>query len=59
MKKYTRCQHCKKRNTLTEISSSPQRINPFMIRSFTGILCKICGWTQKEYTFKEIVEEKE
>jgi hypothetical protein len=51
-----RCKRCKK-NTLTEISSPMQQINPFSYRSFSGVMCTSCNWSQKEYVFKDVVEE--
>jgi hypothetical protein len=56
--KIKRCQKCKKQNTLVDISSEPQQINPSTVRSWVGKQCSSCGHTEKEYTFKEVVEEK-
>jgi len=55
--KIKRCQRCKKKEMLTEISSEPQQINAFIIRSYVGIQCE-CGWSDKTYTFKDVEEGK-
>jgi len=56
--KIVRCKQCKKKNTVEDIHSDPQQINPSTIRSWVGKVCSNCGYTEKEYTFKEVVEEK-
>jgi predicted nucleic-acid-binding Zn-ribbon protein len=56
--KIQRCPKCKKKNTLEDISSAPQQINIFTIRSWVGVQCSNCGYTEKEYTFKDVEEEE-
>jgi hypothetical protein len=58
MKRYQRCQRCKKKNTLVDISSEIQKINPFTYRSYVGIQCSVCNWNDKTYTFTDVEEGK-
>jgi uncharacterized protein with PIN domain len=52
--KAKRCPKCRKPKTLIDISGEMQNINPFTIkRSYSGILCTSCNWSEKTYAFVE------
>jgi predicted nucleic-acid-binding Zn-ribbon protein len=54
-----RCPKCRKKNTLVDIVSGPVKINPFTIRSYIGVQCISCSWSEKTYTFKDVEEGKQ
>jgi RNase P subunit RPR2 len=56
-KEIKRCQRCKKKS-LIDIQSEPQQINPHTIRSFVGVQCVLCGWSDKIYTYKDVEKDR-